>query len=79
VNAELVSDADKLIDQSASLKRELARSQFKLFQDEQGSSGISGFLVTIAMLSLGSAFWYNTLQNAASLRPRTATKQERAQ
>lgn len=79
VNAELVSDADRLIDQSASLKRELARSQFKLFQDAQGSSGISGFLVTIAMLSLGAAFWYNKLQNAASLRPRTATKQERAQ
>ncbi|HEX8764968.1 MAG TPA: hypothetical protein VF740_07390 [Candidatus Acidoferrum sp.] len=79
VNAALVSDADKLMDQSASLKRELARSQFKLFQDEQGPSGISGFLVTIAMLSLGAAFWYNTLQNAASLRPRMATKQERAQ
>jgi hypothetical protein len=77
VNAELVSDSDKLMDQSASLKSELARSQFKLFQDEQSSSGILGLLVTIAMLSLGAAFWYNTLQNLASLRPRVAIMQER--
>ncbi|HKE34722.1 MAG TPA: hypothetical protein VKB66_05955 [Candidatus Acidoferrum sp.] len=74
VNAELVSDSDKLIDQSASLKNELARSQFKLFQDERGwgqsSSEVAGFLITMAFLSLGAAFWYNTLQNLASLRPK---------
>lgn len=81
LNGELVSDSDRLIDQSASLKSELARSQFKLFQDEggwpQSSSGAPGLLVTVALLSLGAAFWYNTLQNLASLRPRLAIKQER--
>ena len=82
LNAELVSDSDKLIDQSASLKSELARSQFKLFQDERSwaqssSSKMPGLLVTIALLSLGAAFWYNTLQNLASLRPKLARKQDR--
>ena len=82
VNAELLSDSDKLIDQSASLKSELARSQFKLFQDERGwaqssSSGTPGLLLSVALLCLGAAFWYNTLQNLASLRPRLATREER--
>jgi hypothetical protein len=81
VNAELVSDSDKLIDQSASLKSELARSQFKLFQDERGGRQSSGevpsLLLTIALLSLGAAFWYNTLRNLASLRPQLARKQDR--
>ena len=81
VNAELVSDSDKLIDRSASLKNELARSQFKLFQDDRGRAQspneVAGLLVTVALLSLGAAFWYNTLKNLASLRPRLATKQER--
>ena len=81
VNVELVSDSDKLIDQSASLKSELARSQFKLFQDERGSaqssSTLPSLLITIAMLSLGAAFWYNTLRNLASLRPQLAMKQDR--
>src|SRR6266480_269897 len=60
VNAELVSDSDKLIDQSASLKSELARSEFKLFQDERlsplSSTAGPGLLFTIAFLSLGAAF-----------------------
>jgi len=81
VNAELVSDSDKLIDQSASLKSELARSEFKLFQDERLSplspAEVPGLLVTIAFLSLGAAFWYNTLKNLASLRPQLATRQDR--
>lgn len=81
VNAELVSDSDRLIDQSASLKSELVRSQFKLFQDEgdsaHSSSGMASLLITIALLSLGAAFWYNTLKNLASLRPRVAIKQGR--
>ena len=78
VNAELVGDSDKLMDQSASLKSELAGSQFKLFQDERGEGqplgGAAGLLVTVALLSLGAAFWYNALQNLASLRPRMARK-----
>jgi len=87
VNAELVSDSDKLIDQSASLKRELARSEFRLFQDEPllpvhpggplSSAEVSSFLVTIALLSLGAAFCYNTLKNLASLRPQLAVRLER--
>jgi hypothetical protein len=81
VNAELVNDSDKLMDQSASLKSELARSQFKLFPDQRGGPGSSrdvpGLLVTIALLSLGAAFWYNTLQNLASLRPQMARKRDR--
>ncbi|PYT97333.1 MAG: hypothetical protein DMG38_19905 [Acidobacteria bacterium] len=80
VNAELVSDSDKLIDQSASLKSELARSQFRLFQDERGwlqsSSEVPSLLVTVALLSLGAAFCYNLFQNLASLRPQLA-KHER--
>jgi hypothetical protein len=83
LNAELVSDSDKLIDQTASLKSELGRSQFKLFEDGRGSvessSEMPGLLATIALLSLGAAFWYNTLQNLASLRPRMAIRQKREQ
>lgn len=81
VNAELVSDSDRLMDESASLRSELGRSQFKLFQDErhslESSSKMPGLLVTVALLSLGAAFWYNTLQNLASLRPQMAIKRER--
>src|SRR6266550_3272691 len=81
VNAELLSDSDKLIDQSASLKSELARSEFKLFQDERlsplSSTAGPGLLFTIAFLSLGAAFWYNTLKNLASLRPQLAARQDR--
>jgi hypothetical protein len=81
VNAELTSDSDRLMDQSASLKSELARSQFKLFPDQRGgpesSRDVPGLLVTTALLSLGAAFWYNTLQNLASLRPQMARKQDR--
>ena len=81
VNAELVSDSDKLIDQSASLKSELARSEFKLFQDAQSaplsSTDLPSLFVTIAFLSLGAAFCYNTLKNLVSLRPQLASKQDR--
>ena len=81
VNAELVSDSDKLIDESASLKSELARSEFKLFPDRRGwpesSNEVLGLLVTVAFLSLGAAFWYNTLKNLASLRPQLAIRQDR--
>src|SRR6266699_2408835 len=81
VNAELVSDSDKLIDQCASLKSELARSEFKLFQDERlsplSSTAGPGLLFTIAFLCLGAAFWYNKLKNLASLRPQLAARQDR--
>lgn len=78
VNAELASDSDKLIDQSASMKRELARSEWKFFQDERvlplSSTQLPGLLLTIAFLSLGAAFWYNSLKNLASLRPQWAVR-----
>jgi hypothetical protein len=81
VNAALVSDSDKLLDHSASLKNELAGSEFKLFQDQGpsplSSSEVPSLLVTVAFLSLGAAFCYNTLKNLASLRPQLATRQER--
>lgn len=75
VNAELVSDSDKLIDESASLKSELARSEFRLFPNQQdwaqSSNEALGLLITVALLSLCAAFWYNTLKSLASLRPLT--------
>lgn len=81
VNAELVSDSDKLIDESASLKSELARSEFKLFPDGRGwpqsLNEVPGLLVTVAFLSLGAAFCYNTLKSLASLRPQLAIRQDR--
>lgn len=81
VNAELVSDSDKLIDEAASLKSELARSEFKLFPDGRGwpqsLNQVPGLLVTVAFLSLGAAFWYNTLKRIASLRPQLAIRQDR--
>ncbi|HYU21778.1 MAG TPA: hypothetical protein VEM60_01440, partial [Candidatus Dormibacteraeota bacterium] len=81
VNAGLVSDSDKLIDEAASLKSELVRSEFKLFPDGRGwtqsSNEVPGLLVTVAFLSLGAAFWYNTLKSLASLRPQLAIRQDR--
>jgi len=80
VNVELVSDSDKLIDESASLKSELARYEFKLFQDRQtwrpSPSEVPSLLVTVAFLSLGAAFCYNTLKRLASLRPQLAVRQD---
>jgi hypothetical protein len=81
VNAELVSDSDKLIDQSASLKSGLTRSQFTLFPDRRGwppsSNEVPGLLITVAFLSLGAAFWYNTLKSLASLRPQLGIRLDR--
>jgi hypothetical protein len=80
VNVELVSDSDKLIDEYASLKSELARYEFKLFQDRQtwppSPSEVPSLLVTVAFLSLGAAFCYNTLKKLASLRPQLAIRQD---
>jgi len=80
VNDELVSESDKLIDQSASLRSELARSESKLLQDEPltlSSTQVLSLLATIAFLSLGAALWYNALKNVASLRPHLAARQYR--
>jgi hypothetical protein len=81
VNAELVSDADKLIDHSASLKRGLARSEIHLLPEEwpgwnPTEHELPGLLVAIAFLSLGAPICYNLLKNIASLRPLQAMKRE---
>jgi hypothetical protein len=34
-------------------------------------------LVAVAFLSLGAAFWYNTLKSLASLRPQLAFRLDR--
>jgi hypothetical protein len=81
VNLELVSDSDKLIDQSASLRSELAHSDFNLLPDKRGwppsSNEVPGLLITVAFLSLGAALCYNALKSLASLRPQLATKLDR--
>jgi hypothetical protein len=81
VNAELVSDTDKLLDHSASMKREIARSEFHLLPEEwpgwkPAKHELPGLLVAVALLSLGAPYWYNVLKNLASLRPLLAIKPE---
>ncbi len=81
VNSALSSDADRLIDHSASMKRELDRSEFQLLPEKwtgwvPTQQELPGLLVTVAFLSLGAAFWYSTLKNVASLRPLLARKLE---
>jgi len=81
VNAELVSDADKLLDHSASMKRELARSEFHLLPEQwpgwkPAKHELPGLFVAVALLSLGAPYWYNVLKNLASLRPLLAIKPE---
>jgi hypothetical protein len=74
VNAQLVSDTDKLLDHSASLKHDLARSQLQLFPEtwpgwKPNSNELPGFLLALALLSLSAPLCYNMLKTAASLRP----------
>jgi hypothetical protein len=74
VNAQLVTEGDKLIDQSASVKRQLARSEFQLVPDQWPGwtpvkHELPGMLVAAMFLSLGAPFWFNTLKRVASLRP----------
>jgi hypothetical protein len=81
VNAELVSDADKLIDHSASLQRELARSRVQLFPEtwpglKPAEHELPGLLVAVAFLSLCAPLCYSVLKEIANLRPRPATKRE---
>ncbi len=79
VNSQLVTEGDKLIDQSASMKRQLARSEFQLLPDEwpgwtPEKHELPGLLAAAMFLSLGAPFWFNTLKRAASLRPLLATE-----
>ncbi|MGD0908154.1 MAG: hypothetical protein ABSA96_11275, partial [Candidatus Acidiferrales bacterium] len=79
--AAKVSDADKLIDHSASLRRGLARSEIHLLPEKwpgwnPTEHELPGLLVAIAFLSLGAPICYNLLKNIASLHPLQAMKRE---
>ncbi len=81
LDAQLVSDSDKMLDRSASLKRELARSELQLLPEkwpgwEPTSRELPGLLIALVFLSLGAPFWYNTLKKLTSLRPLLAVKHE---
>jgi hypothetical protein len=74
VNSELPGEADKLIDHSASIKRGLARSEFRLFPEtwpgwHYTEHELPGLLVAVVFLSLCAPFCYNLLKSIASLRP----------
>jgi hypothetical protein len=74
VNAQLSGDADKLIDQSASIKRNLARSEFRLLPEEWpvwrfSQQDLPGLLLAVVFLSLCAPVCYNLLKGLASLRP----------
>jgi hypothetical protein len=82
VNAELVGDADKLIDHSASIKRELARSEFRVLPEEwpgwkPTEHELPGYLLAVALLCLGAPLCYNMLKAAASLRPLPIMKRDK--
>jgi len=79
VNTDLAGDADKLIDHSASIKRELARTGFQLLPEKsQGwipnERELPGLLISIVFLCLGTTFCYNLLKAIASLRPLPTVK-----
>jgi hypothetical protein len=74
VNAELPGDTDKLIDHSASIKRDLARSEFRLLPEEwpawrYSQHELPGLLLAVVFLSLCAPVCYNLLKGIASLRP----------
>ena len=79
VNSDLPGDADKLIDHSASIKRELARTEFQLLPEKsQGwppnEHELPGLLISVVFLCLGAPFCYNLLKAIASLRPLPTVK-----
>lgn len=77
VDAQLSGDADKLIDHSASIKGELARSEFRVLPEKwpgwtPTGQELPGLLVALAFLCLGAPVCYNLLKSIASLRPLAA-------
>jgi hypothetical protein len=79
VNSDLAGDADKLIDHSASIKRELARTEFQLLPEKsQGwppnERELPGLLISVVLLCLGAPLCYNLLKAIASLRPLPTVK-----
>jgi hypothetical protein len=82
VNAELVGDADKLVDHSASIKRELSRTEFQVLPERwpgwtPTQNELPGLLVAFVFLCLGAPLCYNMLKAVASLRPLPALKQDK--
>jgi hypothetical protein len=78
VNAQLVSDADKLLDHSASMQHDLARAELQLVPEKwlgwkPAGNELPGLLVALALLSLGAPICYNLLKTVASLRPLALT------
>jgi hypothetical protein len=78
VNAQLVTDADKLLDHSASLQHDLARSELQLVPEKwlgwkPANNELPGFLLALALLSLGAPICFNLLKSVASLRPLALT------
>jgi hypothetical protein len=74
LNAELPSDADKLVDHSASIRAELNRSKLQLVPETWRGwvpigNELPGLLLAVAFLSLGSTICSNLLKRIASLRP----------
>ena len=74
VNAQLGSDTDKLLDHAASLKHDLAQSELQLVPGKwlgwkPATGELPGFLVALALLSLGAPICFNLLKGIASLRP----------
>ncbi len=74
VNAQVVSDTDKLLDHSASLKYGLASSELQLVPEKwagwkPAGNELPGLLVALALLSLGAPVCFNLLKTVASLRP----------
>jgi hypothetical protein len=74
LNGELAGDADKLLDHSASIKRELARGNLQLLSAKlpgnlPNERELPGLLLAVALLSVGAPVCYNLLKRVASLRP----------
>lgn len=74
VNAQLVSDTDKLLDHSASMRYEFGRSELQLIPEKwmgwkPAGNEWPGLLVAAALLSLCAPICFNLLKSVASLRP----------
>ncbi len=82
VNDQLSSDADKLIDHSASIDRQLARNEFQPLPEKwmgwkPTEQELPGLLIAVVFLCLGAPFCFNMLKGAASLRPASTIKQNK--
>jgi len=88
VDAGLISDADKLLDQSANVQNILSNTGYQLIPDPYpqpwygpwetfGAREFWGTLVAAALLSLGAPFWFNALKTLTSLQPIVAGKEQK--